>query len=127
MAITISIVGSINITDGQTGTVAYTKLFAGLAMTGSAFTELQTASIGTSPVSISLPISPTQFVYIKNLHPSQTLSVTWTPNGGGLNPVVTLEPGSAITFLEAAGGAGITALSLTGSGAGTTAEFVLGG
>jgi len=127
MAITASINGNITVTDGQTGTVAYTKLLTALSTTGTAFGEVSSASIGTSPTSITLPVSPVQFLYVKNLHASNTLTVTWTPNGGSSAVILVLQPGSSIQFEEVASGSGITALTLTGSASSTTCEFLLCG
>lgn len=127
MAITASLTGNITITDGSTGMIALSKALSGLAVTGTSFGEVSPASIGTSPTSISLPVSPTNFVYIKNTHATQTLTITWTPNGGSSNAVVTLKPSSSIILTEAASGVGITALTLTGSGAATSCEYILAG
>jgi hypothetical protein len=128
MSISISLSGYIQATDSVSGTVALQKALSSLSNTGlTAFSEVQQGTFGSSPTSISLPVSPAQFVYIKNTHGTQTLTVTWTPNGGSSNPVVTLEPGSAIILCEVAAGAGITALSLTGSSSNTTAEYIIGG
>lgn len=128
MAIQASIAGFIQVTDTVSGTVALQKALSSLSNTNlGAFSEAQPATFGTSPTSVALPVSPVLFVYLKNTHATQTLSVTWTPNGGASNPVITLQPGSAIILLEAAAGAGITALAVTGSLAGTTAEYVIAG
>ena len=127
MSITATLSGGIQLTDSATNSTIFTKQLLSLLMVGTSFGETQSASIGTSPTSITLPISPVQFLYIKNLHATQTLKVTWTPNGGASNDVVVLQPGSTIIFLEAAAASGITALSLTGSGAATICEYVLAG
>lgn len=128
MSIQASLSGFIQVTDSTSGTVALQKAFAGLLNNNlTVFSEASQSLFGTTPTSIGLPASPSQFVYIKNTHATQTLTVTWTPNAGASNPVITLEPGSAIVFIETIVGAGITALTLTGSAAGTTAEYVIGG
>lgn len=127
MSITSSVAGTIQLTDSATNSTIYYKQLINLLMVGTSFLETQPASIGTSPTSITLPISPVQFLYIKNLHATQTLTVTWTPTGGASATVQTLQPGSIIILLEAATGGGITALTLTGSGANTNCELVLAG
>jgi len=128
MAIQASLSGYIQVTDSVTGTVALQKALSSLANTGlTGFSEINQGSYGTGGTDITLPVSPAQFVYIKNTHGTQTLTVTWTPNGGSSNPVVTLEPGSAIILMEAAAGGGITALHLVGSASNTTAEFIIAG
>jgi hypothetical protein len=67
------------------------------------------------------------FVYIKNNHATNTVTVTWTPNGGASAVVQTLEPGSALILSQAVTAAGITALSLQASGASTPVEYILVG
>lgn len=127
MSISTALNGTIVITDTVTNNLITTKTLATVTFLGSVSSIAETVSIGTSPVSISLPVATTQVVYVKNTHPTQTLTVTWTPNGGSSNPVVTLEPNGVILFSEPSSGGGITALTLTGSGAGTTAEYLLVG
>jgi len=127
MAVTISLTGSIKATDSVAGTIALSKVLTALATVATTFSEASGFSVGTSPVSVTLPISPATFVYIKNTHATQTLTVAWTPNGGASNTVVVLQPGAWLGFGELTALSGITALSLTGSGASTTCEYVLGG
>jgi hypothetical protein len=110
------------------GTISLSKVLTALTTPGTAWTEAQSLSIGTSPTAVTLPISPATFVYIKCTHATQTLTVAWTPNGGASNTVVVLQPGSYIVFGEAVQAtSGITAISVTGSGAGTTIEYIIGG
>ena len=128
MSISVTLSGSIKASDSVSGTISLSKVLTSLITPGTTFSEAQSLSIPASPTSITLPISPTTFVYIKNLHATQTLTVTWTPNGGASNVVVTLQPGSFIAFGEAVLGlSGITALSVQGSGAATLIEYVLAG
>lgn len=127
MSITMGLNGNISVTDSSTGTVALTKIFSGLMMVGTAFTEIQSIAVGTTPVVLGLPISPVSFLYLKNIHPSQSLTVTWTYNGGASNPILNLQPGSMIMFVETFTNAGITALTITGSAVGTTVEYIIGG
>lgn len=127
MSVTVGLNGNISVTDSTTGTTSLRKIFAALTTQGTVVSEAQSASVGTSPTAIGLPVSPTNFIYIKNLHATQTLTVTWTPNGGSSNPVLTLQPGSAIIVSENNLVSGITALTLTGSGAATTYEYILAG
>jgi len=128
LSVNVSITGSIKATDSVAGTIALSKVLTALTTPATVFTEASGATVGTSPTAIILPVSPTTFVYIKNTHATQTLSVTWTPNGGASNPAVVLQPGSFIAFGEAVQAtSGITALQVTGSGASTSYEFVLAG
>jgi carbohydrate-binding DOMON domain-containing protein len=83
-------------------------------------------SVPSSPTSITLPGSPVKIAYIQNNHATQTLTVTWTPNGGASAVIVTLQPGEFIVLGGQTGASGgITALSLQGSGASTTAKLIL--
>ena len=127
MAITLSFVGQLNVNDSILGTTALSKQLTALSTTGTVFSEANQLTIGTSPVSISLPVSPVNFVYLKNLHATNTIVVIWTPNSGASATIITLQPGAFIAFSENSGAQGISALSVTGSGAGTTLEFVIGG
>lgn len=128
MSVTVSLTGSLKATDSVSGTIPLSKVLTALSTLGTAFVEGQSLSIPASPTSITLPISPVTFLYIKNLHATQTLTVTWTPNGGASNVVLTLQPGAFISFGEDVQGlSGITALSVQGSGAATLIEYVLAG
>jgi hypothetical protein len=127
MAITLSFAGQLNVTDSVSGTVALSKQLTNLSTAGTAFSEAQTLSVGTNGTTVSLPISPTNFLYVKNLHATNTLLVTWTLASGTSAPIVTLQPGAFIAFSEPTGAAGITALTLTGSASATLVEYVLGG
>lgn len=127
MSITAALTGNITLVDSVVGNQALIKSIASLIFTGTNSSYANSQNIGTSPTTINLPISPTKFVYIKNLHATQTLTVTWTPNGGSSNPVVTLQPSEALIFVGSNTSGGITALSLTASGASTPVEFVLAG
>jgi len=128
MAVSISLTGQITISDGVLGTISLQKQLS-ILMPGFVFSEAQTLPIGTGPTTISLPISPAQFLYIKNLHAANFITVTWTPTGGASNTVLVLQPGSSIIFSEAAPvpSSGITALSLQANVPNTPVEFILGG
>lgn len=127
MSITAQVLGSIQLSDSATGSSPFIKQFASLLMQGTSYSEAQSLSLPASLTSITLPISPVQFLYIKNLHAVNTILVTWTPTGGSTASILTLEPGSAILYIEIATGGGITALSLTASGAATPCEYILAG
>lgn len=127
MPLTITLQGQIAITDGASGTIALQKQVSATMVSGSAFSQAQSLSLGTSSISLVLPVTPVQFLYLKNLHSTQTVGVTWTTPAGGSQFIVTLEPGAVIVFSETNPGAGITAVSLQASGASTPVEFILGG
>ncbi len=127
MSVTLSASGTNSVVDSSSGAIAFQKGLSA-AFVGTIFSEAQTVTVGTSPMTLNLPVSPTQFVYIKNVTSSNNnLTVTWTPLGGASNPVVLLVPGSFIQFVETNSGGGITALTVTGSASGTLAEYILGG
>lgn len=128
MSISASLQGKIAITDNITGSVSLSKNVSQF-YTGTIESYGQSIIIGTSPVSVTLPISPVQFVYVKNLSSvlANTVTVTWTPASGTSAVVITLDPGALIIFSEVVTTNGITALSLTASAAGTPVEFVVCG
>jgi len=128
MSVTASVSGTLKITDNLTGSVALQKLLNN-AYTGTLSTVGQSVTIGTSPVTITLPINPTQFLYFKNLsaNAGTTITVTWTPTGGSSNVVVTLDPGAIIIFAETTATNGVSALSVVSSQAGTPVEYILAG
>jgi len=128
LSVSVALTGSIKASDSVSGTIALSKVLTSLATNATAFSEAQSLSVGTGSTVITLPISPTTFVYLKNLHATQTVSVTWTPNGGASAVAIVLQPGAFICFGEVVQGlSGITALSVVASGASTPIEYVLGG
>jgi hypothetical protein len=127
MAVTVNINGNIQVGDTTSDSAPYQFPLSGLSMSGVAEAKGNPLSVGTSPVSVNIPNGAANFVFIENLHATQTLTVAWTPNGGSPATVVTLQPKSAIMLIEAAASSGITALTLTGSGAGTTVALILAG
>lgn len=127
MAILVSLSGAIQAQDVVTNNLILNKTLAVLQFTGSVETVGESISVGTSPVAISLPVSPSQVLYVKNTHATQTLLVTWTPNGGASNPVITLQPQGYIIFAEPNTTSGITALTVTGSAPSTTLEYFVAG
>lgn len=127
MAITVAHAGSIQITDTVTNNLTLQKTFAALQFNGSVSVFAETVNIPSSPTSINLPVSPTIGIYIRNTHATQTLTVTWTPNGGSSAVVITLQPSEYIVKGGVNLTSGITALSLQGSGANTTCEYILAG
>lgn len=127
MSININLSGTITVVDSATGLTGLTKSVSAAMIIGSSFTQMQNLNIGTASTNLSLPVTPIQFMYLKNLHVNQTVAVTWTTPAGGSVLAITLEPGAVIIFTESAPGAGITAISLQASGATTPVEYILGG
>jgi hypothetical protein len=138
MSVSIQLLGQLIATDSSTGSVPLRKQI-NLTMLGTAFEETQGLVIGVTPVNITLPITPCQVVYIGNLHPTNTVTVTWTPNGGTSAVVQTIGPvtqqanpqpatqGIVLINNNAIGATGITALTIVASGAFTPIELMLGG
>lgn len=127
MSVSISIIGNITVADSTTGIIALQKQLTNLTTTGSVFSEASSISIGTTPVAIALPITPITFLYVKNLHATNTVTVTWTPQGGASATIQTLEPGSAILFSQNVAGAGISALTVVANSTNTQIEYIIGG
>ncbi len=126
MAISLTVSGTIQITDPNTGTLTVSKSIS-QGFAGTVSSQGESVKFGTSPTTVTLPISPTQVVYIANQSSANTLTVTWTPNGGASNVVCTLQPLSTLLLTEANVTSGITALSITASGANTPVDFLLAG
>jgi hypothetical protein len=127
MSVTATLTGSITLTDSVGTTGSLNKVLTALANTGTTSEFAQSLSLSSGANPITLPVSPVQFLYLKNTHASNTVIVTWTPNGGASNIVLTLQPGSTIIFVETNAVSGITALSLNASGTPTTVEMILEG
>jgi hypothetical protein len=98
-----------------------------LSLAGTAGQYTQALNVGVGSTVLSLPVSPTVNVYIKNLHATQTVTITATPNGGGGAIIGTLGPGELFLWWGIAQARGFTAISLTASGANTPVEMFLGG
>lgn len=128
MSITAAVKGNITITDNLTGSVSLSKVLSN-TYTGTLETYGQSVIVGSSPVTVTLPINPTQFLYIRNLSTTTgtTLTATWTPTGGSSASIVILDPGAIIIFSEVTTTNGISALSLVSNQAGTPAEWILAG
>lgn len=126
MSITIGLSGNIQATDNSTGSVSLSIPVANQYV-GTEFSYTNTLSVGTSPTSITLPISPVQFLYIKNLATTSTLAVSWTKTGGSSQAILTLDPGGFTSFCENTASNGITAISLTASAVSTPVQIVLAG
>lgn len=127
MPLSVTLSGTLQAVDSSTGTVQFNKQISVNLASGTTSAYAESLLVGTGTTTISLPISPAQCVYIKNLHASQTVTVTWTPNGGSTATILTLQPQGAILFLEANTSSGITALTMTASGASTPVDYVVAG
>lgn len=124
MAVFGSINGSLQITDNIVGSIAQSILL-NLSYAGTVSSYAETITLSTSPLSIGLPVSPVQFLYINNLDTVNSVIVTWTPTGGSSNIVQTVDPGGAILFCQTGTTNGITALSLQGSAGAPSVKYLL--
>jgi hypothetical protein len=128
MSVTASLQGAIKLTDNLTGSVALSKPINN-SYTGELSTYGQSVIVGTGAYTVTLPINPVEFLYVKNLsaNAGTTLTVTWTPNAGSTVNVLTLDPGAFIFFSEVTTTNGISSLSLISNQLGTPCEFILVG
>lgn len=128
MAETLQLNGNITLNTGRTGDIPLPMILALAALSGTIMTGPVQASLNSGANAITLAVSPTQFIYLKNTHATQTIAVTWTPQGGVSAIVNTLRPGDWMIMSTSAGsGSGFSALSLNASGAATTCEYILFG
>jgi hypothetical protein len=88
-----------------------------------------TANLASGANVISLPSSVILQLYVKNTHATNNVTVTLTPQGGASAITQVLGPGAVFALWQTSTAStyGITALTLTASGANTTVEYFLGG
>lgn len=123
-----SLGGTLTVSSGVQGDSPYVTQLAAISAALGALALAPSATVGTSPTVIPLPATQTNVVIIQNTDPVHTLAITWTPTGGSSNPVIVLEgQGSILILIETALTGGISALTLTGSAAGTTYKSTLAG
>lgn len=127
MSVQIQFKGNVVCQDTVTDSISFSDPVNITSAVGTTFTNTNALTISTTPVAITLPTSPVLFLYIQNTHLTNTVTVTWTPNGGASNPSITLAPGSFIAFSEATATNGITALTVVGSATATTLRYILAG
>lgn len=124
--VTDSISGSITVTDNQSGSIAQAlSVVASYVGSVSEYYPNFSALTGGSPV--TLPISPVQFVYIKNTSATIACNVVWTQNGGSVAGVVALDPGGVLILCETTTTNGITSLKLTGATGTVPVQMILAG
>lgn len=126
MSIQVTVAGTIQVIDPNTGTLNLVKTLA-QSFNGTVSSQGESVKIGVSPTSLTLPISPVQIVYIANLSIGNTITVTWTPFGGLSNTVQVLQPLGAILMMNSNTTSGVSAISLLASGANTPVDFFLAG
>lgn len=124
MSVTASTSGNLTLTDSAASTSTLSKILSG-TFVGTGAATAQSLLVGTGVTPLTLPLSPINFLYIKNLSGAATLTVTWTPNAGVSAVVLTLQPGAYIHFAEPAAGGGVTAVSVQASALSTPIEYWL--
>lgn len=80
--------------------------------------------VGPTPTTVNLPAATVWVVYVKNLDPTATITVTFTPAGGAAETCVLVPGGLFLYFQPSEGAGGITALTLTASGGTISAEVL---
>ena len=129
MSITASLNGNISIIDSlnNSGPQLVFQFVQNAGLTD--YSYLRGYQVPTVPTSIAFPFgfSLAQVAYVRNVGSVNDLIVTWTPQGGSSNPVITLEPGGAILFLEPTLVKGISALSLQSVTTATNADIIIAG
>ncbi len=127
--VTNTLTSTITSTNDTDGTVPINRGTGNPAFdsTTAEFTTYQKLAAGAN--NINLPVSPACQVYVKNLDPSLIITPTITPNGGIAAIMQKLNPGDQMFIWcnPAATTPGITALSLSASGANCLCEFFIGG
>ena len=128
MSVSTFVQGSIKITDNLTGSTSLSKVL-NQAYTGTVESYGQSVIVGTGVTTVSLPVSPAEFVYVKNLSSTagNTVTVSWTPTGGSSAVVIILDPNAFIILSEIGTSNGITALSFTANASGTPVEYIVCG
>lgn len=84
-------------------------------------------AVSAAAAAISLPVSPTNFIYLQNIG-TATAVVSWVPQGGAGAIVQNLTVSSAAMVIQAGSAAntGVTAITVSCAAA-TTVSYLLGG
>lgn len=123
---TIQLSGPIQVYDINSNLVA-TKNLTGLSVAVTDYVQ-GTLAISAAASAIALPVSPTNFMYLRNLGTATAAAVSWIPQGGSGAIVQNLGLSSTALVMQVGQGAttGITALTVSCAAA-TTIEYFLGG
>lgn len=125
---TNTLTATITATEDATGVIPVNRGLGNLAFDSNygEFTYYQKLTIGDNV--ISLPNGKAFQVYVKNIDPSLTLTVKFTPQGGAQQLSPLLAPGDAFIIWQTVANAasGITGLTLNSSGT-ALVEYFLGG
>lgn len=126
--ITNSLLATITATEDSTGNVILNRNTGNPGMDSSVAQGMEYLTLAGA-TNVTLPIAQTMQVYIRNIDPTKSITVNWTPQGGAAANTCVLYPGDQIILWQKPGGtsAGISALTLTPSAAGALVEYFLGG
>lgn len=115
--------------DSDAGGTPFIKTLAGILFSGTAGTIANGVSAPTGGVTLILPASLVQGIYIKNATAvgGASLKITATPNGGSSEVVDTLDPGGVLVRISPSNAGGWSAITLTGVGGTASVEFILVG
>jgi hypothetical protein len=127
--VTNSLVATITSTEQSTSNTPINRSTGNpsFSCNGALFNTYQALAAGPNP--FGLPYIPATQLYVRNIDPTKTILVSWTPNGGASASIITLNPGDQIIlFCNPTGTTpGITAGFLTPSAAGALVEVFAGG
>ena len=131
MSITASLNGNVSIIDSlnNSGPQLVFQFIQNSGLTDYSYLRGYQVPTSATPIAFPFGITLVQVAYIRNVGSSTDLVVTWTPvvMGGGSNPVIQLEPGAAIIFLEPTLSKGISALSLQSITNPTNVDLIIAG
>lgn len=111
----------VNVVNRTIGAFTYAGVVGGL--------QEYTLVTGSSPVTWVLPTAIVLQFYLRNLHATAVITVTWTAQGGSSQIAQRVGPGGTLVFWHTATSAtaGITGLILNPDTANTNLELFLGG
>lgn len=127
--VTNTLIANISSTEQVTSNVDINRSTGSPAFNSSVAQFVTYASIPALATGIPLPIAKTVQVYIRNIDPTNSVTVTWTPTPGVTASIITLYPGDQIILWQNTTGvsAGISALSVLASANFCLIEYFLGG
>ncbi len=129
MSITASVNGNFSIIDSanNSGPQLVFQFIQNNGLTDYSYLRGYQVPTSATPISFPFGVTLVQACYIRNVGSVNNLTVSWTPNGGASNPVITLTPNSMLLFLEADLTKGISALSLQSITNPTNADIIVAG
>lgn len=128
--VTNTLIANITSTEQSTGNVDINRSVGNPSFSSAVGSFTTYFSLAAGANVIPLPLSPCTQVYIRNLDNTKTVAVSWTPNGGALEPICVLNPGGVLLLWDNPAGPttpGITSVSMTPSAATCLVEYFFGG